>query len=208
MSFWESVLILRKIDTVATWITIAVPVVSALVMFTVRHRMRTLETQHSTQMTLSHDAEVRRLAEANRELHASLKHSGKEITSLKKIIEPRILTQSQADVILKRLEGVTPLPVVVAAYGFDEESAGYGEQIAAVLKDADWPVTYTKSSLNDFKGVSVNMVSVVPPQSPALYALVEAFTAARFDLRRFEVRTDSIADPIKDGSLIVVVGRK
>jgi len=131
-----------------------------------------------------------------------------ELTALQHLAAPRQITAFQEDVLLDKLRGVKAAPVIVSAYAFEEESVSYATQIAAVLRKANWDVTLNKTSMNDFKGVSLGKINLMNQPVSGLRELSQALADAHLDLHQREIRQESIAGQLQDGCLLVVVGRK
>jgi hypothetical protein len=206
--FWESVAALRRAEAITLVITMIVPLLSGSILFTLRHRIKTLQRQSLEIQEESHQGETERLARANRRLEQDLENVKKETSALRQMTAPRSLTPLQEDILLENLRGVQSSPVIVSAYAFEEESAVYAIQIAAVLRKANWDVTVNKASMNDFKGISFGTINLMHRPLSGMRELAQAFQRAHLDFRQRDILPDSIAGPLQDGSLLIVVGRK
>jgi hypothetical protein len=208
LTFWESVGALRRAELLTIITTMVFPLLSGTVLLTLRHRIKTLLNKTAQiQGAFYHDS-VERLVEKNRALAHHLGTTGEELTTLRQATAPREITAAQEDILLEKLRGVNAAPVIVAAYAFEDESASYAAQIAAVLRKAGWSITLNKSSMNDFKGISLGKIALMHQPLSGLHELAQAFTEARLDLRQRDIRSDTIAGQLQDGCLLVVVGRK
>jgi len=207
-TFWQSVASLRRVEFIMLIMTIVVPVLSGTVVLTLRQRIRILLNQTGeTRGAFYHD-HVEQLTIKNHALTRELSDAQAQIASYKKITAPRQLSAVQEDILLEKLQGVKAAPVIVAAYAFEDESAHYAAQIAAVLRKAHWDVSVNRASMNDFKGITLGKINLMHQPVAGLRELSQAFADAHLDLRQNEVRPDTIAGQMQDGSLLVVVGRK
>ncbi len=207
-SFWDSVTDLRRIEFIMILVAMITPLVCGTLLLSVRARMKALQTRSSQSQGFSYQENVKKLETQKRRLEAGLESSGHELTALRRVTAPRQITERQENILLEKLRGVQAAPVTVTAYAFEEESASYAAQIAAALRKAGWEVTLNKASMNDFKGISLGTVNLMRRPITGLHELAEAFTAAQLELHQREILPDSIAGPLQDGSLLVVVGRK
>jgi hypothetical protein len=207
-AFWDSVADLRRIEFVLLLATMIVPVLCGTFLLSVRHRIKTLQTQTNESQGFSFHDNVQKLKTRNERLELELQGAQKELTKLRGVTAPRHLTESQENNVVERLQGVKAAPVIVSAYAFEDESAAYAAQIATALRKAGWQVSLNKSSMNDFKGVSLGTVNVMRRPLSGLHELAKALTAAGVDLHQREIAPDSVAGSLEDGSLLVVVGRK
>jgi hypothetical protein len=207
-AFWQSVAALRRVEFITLIVTMVVPVFSGTVFLTLRQRIRTLQSQSTANQSAFYDDNVERLKYRNRVLGEELSRAQKELTALRPLAVGRQITPLQQDILLEKLRGVHAAPVIVAAYAFEEESASYAAQIAAVLRNANWDVTLNKASMNDFKGISLGKIDLTHQPVPGLRELAQAFSEARLDLREHDIQSDTIAGALQDGSLLIVVGRK
>jgi len=208
LAFWDSIAALRRAEFITVIVTMLVPLLSGTVLLTLRHRIKTLLNQTTQiQGAFYHDS-VERLVEKNRALSHHLGTAGQELTMLRQVTASRQITPVQEDILLEKLRGVRAAPVTVAAYAFEEESASYAAEIAAVLQKAGWNVALNKSSMNDFKGISLGKIALMHQPLAGLHELAQAFTEAHLDLRQRDIHPDTIAGALQDGCLLVVVGRK
>jgi hypothetical protein len=208
MTFWESVAALRRAEFITLIVTLVLPLLSGTILLTLRHRIKTLLDQTTQiQGAFYHDS-VERLVEKNDALSHRLGTAGTELTTLRQVTAPREITSVQEDILLEKLRGASAAPVIVAAYAFEDESASYAAEIAAVLRKAGWNVSVNKSSMNDFKGISLGKIALMHQPLSGLHELAQAFTEARLDLRQRDIHPDTIAGQLEDGRLLVVVGRK
>ena len=208
LSFWDSISSLRQIEFIVIGVVMIVPLVCGSILFSVRHRIKTLQTQTSQSLGFSYQETVRKLEAQKHRLATGLESSGHEVAALRRINAPREITEQQENILVEKLRGVRAAPVTVSAYAFEDESAAYAAQIAGALRKAGWDVTLAKSSMNDFKGISLGTVNLMRRPINGLHELAEAFTAAHLELHQREIAPDSIAGSLQDGSLLVVVGRK
>jgi len=206
--FWQSVAMLRKAEFVTLVVTMIVPLLGGTLLLTLRHRIRALQDQTTQIQAAFYHESVEHLQEKNHALAHRLGTAGTELDTLRQVTAPRHITSVQEDILLEHLRGVNASPVIVSAYSFEDESASYAGQIAAVLRKAGWKVSVNKASMNDFKGVSLGEVALMHQTLSGLHELVQAFTEAHLDLRQREIGLDSIAGQLEDGSLLVIVGRK
>lgn len=188
--------------------TVASPILFGSMLFTLRHRIRTLETHKNLNEALTYEEEVGQLRNAKHELTHELENMKSEMSDLKVIASPRELTEAEEKIILATLSDVKPTTVVISAYAFDDESAGYATQIGAVLRKAHWEVYFNKASMNEFKGITVTSFKKPFQELPGQRELAKAFLAAGLRLRQIRVRPDSIAGPLQDGAILIVVGSK
>jgi len=208
MTFWESIAALRRAEFITVIATMALPLLSGTLLLTLRHRIKTLLNQTTQiQGAFFHDS-VERLVEKNRALSHHLGTAGQELTILRQVTASRQITSVQKDILLEKLHGVSAAPVIVAAYAFEDESASYAAEIAAVLRKAGWSATLNKSSMNDFKGLSLGRINLMHQPLAGLHELAQAFTEAHLDLRQRDIHPDTIAGTLQDGCLLIVVGRK
>jgi len=208
VAFWDSVAALRRTEFITVIAMMVFPLLSGTLLLTLRHRIKTLLNQTTQiQGAFFHDS-VERLVEKNRTLSHHLGTAGQELTILRQVTASRQITSAQEDILLEKLRGVNAAPVIVTAYAFEDESASYAEQIAFVLRKAGWRVMMNKSSMNDFKGISLGKIALMHQPLSGLHELAQAFTEARFDLRQRDIHPDTIAGQLQDGCLLVVVGRK
>ena len=208
LAFWDSVADLRQIEFIVIVVAMIIPLVCGTFLLTVRARIKTLQTQSNQSQGFSYQENVKKLETQKRRLEAGLESSGHELSALRRVTAPRQITELQENILLEKLRGVQAAPVTVAAYAFEEESASYAAEIAATLRKAGWEVTLSKASMNDFKGISLGTVNLMRRPISGLHELAEAFTAAHLELHQREIPPDTIAGPLQDGSLLVVVGRK
>jgi hypothetical protein len=208
MTFWNSVMVLRRIEVVALLATMIVPILCGTVLLTVRHRIKTLLNQTSESQGVSYEENVQRLQTKTHELGKELENAREELTALRRMTARRQITESQENILLEKLRSVKASPVIVAAYSFEEESAAYATEIAGVLRKANWDVTLNKASMNDFKGISLGSVNLANRPLTGLHELAQALMAAHVDLHQRDIAPESIAGSLQDGSLLVVVGRK
>jgi hypothetical protein len=207
-SFWDSVADLRRIEFLLLLVTMIVPLLCGTVLLSIRHRVKTLQTQSSESRGYSFQETTEKLHVKNQRLENDLERARRELASLRDRTAPRQLSPMQEDILLEKLRGVQAAPVIVSAYTEEDESAVYAQQIATALRRAGWNVTFNKSSMNDFKGVCLGTVNLMRKPLAGLHELAEALSAARIDLHQRDIAADSIAGPLQDGSLLVVVGRK
>jgi hypothetical protein len=207
-AFWGSVLILRKIEFIATVTVMTVTVTGGIILLTVRHRIKTLQTIASESQTLTYQGNVHNLQTQNRRLTEDLSRSRDELGPLRRVTAPRQLSESQAHIMLAKLRGIQTAPIVVCGFAYEEESATYASQIAAALRQAGLEVTYNKASMNDFKGIGLGEINRLGHPLAGAPELVRAFTDAGIELHRREITPESIAGSLQDGSLLIVVGRK
>jgi hypothetical protein len=207
-TFWESVGALRRLELITLLVTMVFPVLSGTLLLGIRHRLKTIQARSSQTQGAFFEDNVERLRSKNKTLTEELSRATREVETLRRQTAPRQITPLQEDILLEKLRGVQAAPVMVAAYAFEEESATYAAEIAAVLRKAHWDVTLNKASMNDFKGVSLGKIDLMHQPVPGLHELAQAFTEARIDLRPHEIRPDTIAGALQDGSLLVVVGRR
>jgi hypothetical protein len=208
MVFWDSVAALRKIEVLMILLSVGVPFFCGTVLFTVRHRIHHLLTRASETRGLSYQDNVERLENTNRLLSQDLKTAQGELSSLHRVLAPREISPAQEAVLLEKLSGVPGAPVILCSYALNEESAAYAEQLAGVLRKAGWSASLNRGSMNDFQGMTVGAVNLSGQKLPGSHELAQALLAASLDLRQVEVRPNSIAGRLEDGSLLVVVGRK
>ncbi len=205
---WESVAALRRVEFVVLLVTIVVPVLSSSMVLTLRHRIKILQSRSSQTQGVFHQGEVSRLEDRSESLSDQLSQARRELAVLRQMTAPRQLSHYQEDLLLERLRGIKTSPVVVTAYAFEEESAVYAKQIAAVLRKANWEVTLNKASMNDFKGVAVSKIALMHQTVPGLRELTQAMTEAKLDIHPHDIHPDTIAGEVPDGTLLVVVGRR
>jgi len=208
LSFWNSVTALRQIEFVTLLVTMIVPILCGTVLLTVHQRVKTLVNKTSVIQGVSYEGSVQRLENTNRALTHELQVAQKELTGLRTVTAPRQITESQESVIVEKLRGVRGAPVTVSAYAFEPECAAYAAAIAAVLRKSGWDVRLNKSSMNDFKGVTLSAVNLINRSLSGEHELAQAFAAASIELHQRQISPDSIAGPLQDGTLLVVVGRK
>jgi len=208
MSFWDTVADLRRIEFIAILITMIVPLLSGTLILKIRHRIKTLQTLTSQNQGSTYQENIHGLGAENNRLSKELTSAHNELIMLRRINAPRHMTELQEQILIGQLRGVQAAPVIVAAYAFEDESAAYAAQIAAALRKANWTVTLIKASMNDFKGVSLGTVNEMRRPMTGQHELAQALTAAHVELHQHEISPDSIAGPLQDGSLLVVVGRK
>ena len=208
IAFWDSVTDLHRVESVLLLVTMIVPLLGGTVLLSIRHRIKTLQTQSNESQGLSYHDTVQKLETKNRRLESDLEGTQTERAALRRITAPRQITDDQEKILVEKLRGVRAAPVIVAAYTFEEESAAYAAQIASALRNAGWEVTLNKASMNDFKGVSLGTVNLMRRPLSGLHELAEAFTAAHVELHQRDIAPDSVAGSLQDGSLLVVVGRK
>jgi ribosomal protein L18E len=208
LTFWESTAALRRIEFVTLIVTMIFPIVCSTVLLTIRHRIKSLQTVSSENQGAFYEDTVGRLEHKNRTVSEELTEAQVELKQLRRVAAPRQITSLQEDILLDRLRGIQASPVIVAAYAFEEECAAYAAQIAGVLRKAGWDVTLSKASMNDFKGISLGQVNLTHQSLTGLHPLAQAMTEAQMELRQREIKLDSIAGQLQDGSLLVVVGRK
>jgi hypothetical protein len=208
LTFWNSVTALRQIEFVTLLVAMIVPILCGTVLLSVHYRVKTLVNKTTVIQGVSYEGNVQRLENTNRALTHELQVAQTELAGLRHVTAPRQITESQEDIILEKLRGVQGSPVIVSAYAFEAESAAYAAAITAVLRKAGWEATMNKSSMNDFKGVSLGAVNVMHRSLPGEHELAQAFAAARMELHQRQIAPDTIAGQLQDGCLLVVVGRK
>lgn len=207
-TFWQSVAALRRAELVTLIVTMGVPLLGGTFLLSLRARIRTLlERAGETQTAFYHD-NVSHRDYTIQVLRDELHQAKGELSTVKSAHAPRQITPTQEDLLVEKLRGVKAAPVIVSAYAFEEESASYAAQIASVLRKAGWTVTANKTSMNDFKGISLGKVALMHQPLSGLHELAQTFTEARLDLRQREVSLETIAGPLQDGSLLVIVGRQ
>jgi hypothetical protein len=205
---WQSVAALRRIEFVTILITMIVPLLGGSVLLSVRFRIKALLDKSSETHTGFYQGNLSRRDYTIQVLREELQAARGELTSFKSIHSPRHLSAAQVDLLVEKLRGIKAAPIIVSAYAFEQESASYASQIAAALRQADLTVTLNKASMNDFKGLSLGSVALMHQPLDGLHELAAAFTEAHLDLRQREINLDSIAGPLQDGSLLVIVGRQ
>src|SRR5688572_9811187 len=125
MTFWGSVTELRQIEYIALLITMIVPIVSGTILFTVRHRIKTIQTLSNQNQAASFRDNVHDLAMNKHQLIQELSTARKEVAALRRLTAPRQIDERQETILLERLRGVQASPVIVSAYAFEEESQSY-----------------------------------------------------------------------------------
>jgi hypothetical protein len=208
MTFWESVSDLRRIEFIVILVTMILPIISGTVLLTIRQRIKTIHTQSTRNQGTTYQENVQALQEEKERQGRELANARGELSILRHVTAPRKITEAQEIALIDHLSGVKAAPVIVSAYAFEEESAAYAEQIVLVLRKAGWQASLNKTSMNDFKGISLGTINLTRKPIVGLHELAQAFTAARLELRQRETAPDSIAGQLQDGSLLVVVGRK
>jgi len=207
-TFWQSVAALRRVELVTLIVTMVVPLLGGTILLSLRGRIRTLlERSSETQTAFYHD-NVSHQEYTIQVLRDELRQAKNELSTIKSVHAPRHITSAQEDLLMEKLRGVKAAPVIVSAYAFEEESADYAAQIASALRKAGWTVTLNKASMNDFKGISLGKVALMHQPLSGLHELAQAFAEARLDLRQRDVSLDTIAGPLQDGALLVIVGRQ
>ena len=207
-ALWESVAALRRVEFVTLLITLIVPLLSGTVLLTLRQSIKTLQSDSSQNQISFYEERVGRLERQNHTFALELQQARGHINTLQTAVAPRQISPYQTDLLLDRLRGVKAAPVLVAAYAFEEESALYAADIAAVLRKAHWDVSLNKASMNDFKGISLTKIDLMHQPVAGLRELSDALTEAKIDVRPREIKPDSIAGSLQDGTLLIVVGRK
>lgn len=207
-TFWQSVPALRRVEFITLVATMVFPIISGTVLLTLRHRIKTIQSDTSHHQGEFYHDHIGNLKDRNHALAQELSNAQTELAILKRITAPRRVTPLQADIVVEKLHGVKASPVLITAYAFEEESAAYAREIADVLRAAGWDVTVNKTSMNDFKGMSLGKINLMNQPVSGLHELSEAFSAARIEVRPHEIRPDTIAGPMQDGSLLIVVGRR
>jgi hypothetical protein len=208
LMFWNSVTVLRRIEFITLVVMMAAPILCGTVLLSVRYRIKSLLNQTNVSQGLTYEENVQRLETSNHELRRDLEKATRELSGLRDLTAPRLITESQQNLIIDKLRGVPSAPVLVSAYAFEAESAAYAAAITAVLRKAGWQATMNKSSMNDFKGVSLGAVNAMNRTISGEHELAQAFAAARIEVHQRQIAPDSIAGQLQDGSLLVVVGRK
>jgi hypothetical protein len=139
-----------------------------------------------------------------------LEKQKKEFERLRSEIEPRRISNDQHNTIKYVLSTAPKCPklVVVASFMMDTESRDYGDQIGAVLREAEWEVNVYKTSLNDFKGIGITCITAKQQPLPGYFELVNAMKLAEIKVDPYEVRDNSIGGALPEGTILIVVGRK
>jgi hypothetical protein len=89
---------------------------------------------------------------------AELDKGKKQLEQLKALTSPRILNESQQQILLKGLSIGPTGKIVIASEMDNPESSDYGDYFEAVFKKANWSVGRVRNSLNDFKGMGIAKV--------------------------------------------------
>jgi len=208
MALWDSVTDLRQVEWVAVLVIMIAPLVGGTILLTARYRIKVLLNQAKASADYSQSENVKQLQDEIRHLDSELVNTRRELAALRQATAPRALSEAEERQIVAQLQGVKASPVIVCAYAMEDESYRYASQIAGALRQAGWEVTLNKASMNDFKGVTLGAVNLMQRPLLGQGELSNALRAAHVDLHPREVPQDSIAGPLQDGALLVVVGRK
>src|SRR5882724_6282002 len=161
LAFWDSVADLRQIEFILLVVAMVTPLVCGTIVLTVRQRVKTLLTQSTESTGFSYSENVRKLASQKEHIQADLQRAHQELGTLRRVTAPRQLPAEDEQRLVSSLRGVRAAPVIVSAYNLEDESYAYAKAIASAIRQAGWEVTVNKSSMNDFKGVTLGTINLM-----------------------------------------------
>src|ERR1700690_323707 len=106
LAFWDSVTDLRRIEFIFLLIAMITPLVCGTFLLTIRHRIKTLQTQTIQSQGFSYQEKVKKLETQKRHLEAGLESTGHELSSLRRVTAPRQITENQENILVEKLRGV------------------------------------------------------------------------------------------------------
>lgn len=144
----------------------------------------------------------------NMDVDQALEHLRGEMRDLKEKTAPRAFDEAQRAALVRALSADNGHQVTVASFLFDAESVSYGDLLTGVLIEAPWEVKHVKSSLYDFRGISVSNVTKYQKPLPGYFTLISALRAAGANLKSIPDRPNALNANIAEGTLLILVGRK